>query len=189
MSERLPINDSWVLQRAGYFSSSFSGFISELTGGLSLSTKIQEGIDKALKITTPEGQKEMGIPEFVRPLITKITSSLGPEFSTKIQREVDRSLAEADVKFQKQLQDAELKRQKTRAKKQKAHGEKLTELNQRLKELDMKLNEMDHTIGQQVASNLFGSNLDTLAQALYDVAKERGVNNEGVLNSVWTLLS
>lgn len=184
MSKRLSINDSWVLQRAGYFSSSFSGFISGITGGLNLSAKIQKSIDKASKISTPEGQKELGIPEFVRPLVTKLISSLGPELSTKIQAKIDNSLAEADVELQKQLQDAEVKRQKTREKTQKVHREKITELNQRLKELDMKLNEMDNTIGQQVASNLFGSNLDTLAQALYDVTKERGVTNEGVLNLI-----
>ncbi len=184
MSDRIPINDSWVLQRAGYFSSSFSGFISRITGGLNLSAKIQKDIDTALKISTPKGQEDLGIPKFIRPLITKLTSSLGPDLSNKIQTKIDKALAEADVKLQKQLQDAEVKRQKPRAKRQTVHKEKITKLNQRLKELDMKLNKMDNTIGQHVASNLFGTNLDTLAQALYGVAKERGVTNEGVLNLI-----
>ncbi|MFX1491745.1 MAG: hypothetical protein ACFFBU_05745, partial [Promethearchaeota archaeon] len=116
MSDRIPINDSWVLQRAGYFSSSFSGFISRITGGLNLSAKIQKDIDTALKISTPKGQEDLGIPKFIRPLITKLTSSLGPDLSNKIQTKIDKALAEADVKLQKQMQDAEVKRQKSRTK-------------------------------------------------------------------------
>jgi hypothetical protein len=76
MSERLPINDSWVLERTGHFSSSFSSFISDITGGVSLSAEIREGISEALKLSTPEGQKELGIPAFISPLVTKLTSSL-----------------------------------------------------------------------------------------------------------------
>jgi hypothetical protein len=184
MSERLPINDSWVLERTGHFSSSFSSFISDITGGVSLSAEIREGISEALKLSTPEGQKELGIPAFISPLVTKLTSSLGPELITKIQSKIDSSLKEADAKLQKQLQDAKQKQQKALAQMRETQREKLTELDQRLKELDVRLNEMGKTMGQHVASNLFGTNLDTLAQALYDVVKERGITNEGVLNLI-----
>ena len=112
------IDDSWVLSRAGYFSHSFSNFLSQLAP--KISEKEREEVEKATRILGPHGVDELDIPAWVKP------------FASKIIQHVRAELA-------------------------------------------------------KVADNLLGAGIFSLSDALYDVAKERGITNEGVLRLIRTL--
>lgn len=187
MTDKLTINDSWILERAGCFSSSFSGFISNLTGGLDLSAKIKEGIEIASQLSTPEGLEKLGVPGFVKPLMSEVMQSLGPELSSKIQEQIAKSLDEASRQRERALKEAVLQKEKTLEAAEKVRTQELAKAEEKLSTLEERLARMESTIGQRIASKLFGAELSSLTNALYEVAKERGITNEGLLHLIQML--
>ncbi|MFW9983913.1 MAG: hypothetical protein ACFFCB_04200 [Candidatus Odinarchaeota archaeon] len=187
MSNRLLINDTWVLERAGYASSSFSTFLKGVTGGKDLSMKIQRGIDIAKSLTTKKGQEKMGIPSFVQPMISDILGTLGDKIEPLVKGKIDAKLAKAEQEVQAKIEAAQKKQQKALEEAQKKREKKLSKLDERLAQLDIELDQMGDTIGQNIASKLFGPNTDSLAKALIEATKEQGVTNEGVLNLIHML--
>ncbi len=187
MASRLLVNDSWVLERAGYFSSSFSGFLSKITGGLKLSTKIQKEADIALRAAFPKGSEDLGIPGFIQPMISKIFGSIGAGLEPIMQETIKTAIEEAQQKKHKKLQMAQQSKRLALKDAIEIKEKAFSKLDDRLAKLDNELGKMDQTIGQRVATRLFSTNMDSLATALYTVAKERGVTNEGVLNLIQTL--
>ncbi|MFX1244805.1 MAG: hypothetical protein ACFE8F_07545 [Promethearchaeota archaeon] len=181
MSKPLLINDSWVLERAGKFSASFSNFLTSLTGGMELSSKVKEGLDLASKITSEAGLKELGVPDFVRPLVSKVSSVLSEDLSKRIQAEIDASLKKADKDLTKSLTEATETRQKALSAAEAKLQRKTRKLDERLTQIDAKLANIEETVGQRIASRLFSQDLKSLTNALYVVAKERGITNESVL--------
>ena len=113
------IDDSWVLSRAGYFSHSFSGFLSQLA--LKMPEKERKEVEQAARIFGPQGVDELDIPEWVKPFASRILQ--------QVSKQVSSELAE-------------------------------------------------------VADNLFGAGIFSLSDALYDVAKERGITHDGVLHLI-----
>lgn len=183
MTERLLINDSWVLNRVGYTSSSFSNFLAGITGGMDLSMKIQKGLDIAQALTTKEGQEKMGIPSFVQPMVSDILDSLGDKLEPLVKGKIESEMAKAEKSVQAKLEAAQEKQEKAQKKREK----KLSKLEERLAQLDKELDQMSDTVGQNVAFKLFGTNMDSLAKALIEATKEQGVTNEGVLNLIQML--
>lgn len=113
------IDDSWVLSRAGYFSHSFSDFLSRLAPGMS--EKERREVEKAARILGPHGVDELDLPMWVKPFASKIMQRVSKQVSSKLAK---------------------------------------------------------------VADNLFGAGIFSLSDALYDVAKERGITHEGVLHLI-----
>jgi hypothetical protein len=113
------IDDSWVLSRAGYFSHSFSDFLSQLA--LDLPEKERKEVEKAARIFGPQGMDELKIPRWVKPFASRILQHVSKQVSSELAK---------------------------------------------------------------VADNLFGAGIFSLSDALYDVAKERGVTNDGVLHLI-----
>ena len=187
MSNRLLINDTWVLERVGYASSSFSKFLTGVTGGKDLSMKIQRGLDIAKSLTTKNGQEKLGIPSFAQPMISDILGALGDKLEPLVKGKIDAELAKVEQEVQTKLDAAQKKQQKALEEAQKKREEKLSKLDERLAQLDEELDQMGDTIGQNIASKLFGPNTDSLAKALIEAAKEQGVTNEGVLNLIHML--
>ncbi|MFW9832103.1 MAG: hypothetical protein ACFFD8_10060, partial [Candidatus Thorarchaeota archaeon] len=181
MTTQLLINDSWVLERAGYFSSSFSGFLSSLTGGLDLSSKIRGGLEIASKFASSKNLKDLGIPEFIKPLVSKISSSFGEDLSKQVQTMIESSMNEVDKDLTESFTKKEKSQQDALAAVDKKRQEKKLKIDKRLAQLDAKFADIDDSLGQKIALRLFGENVNSLTKALYDVAKERGITNEGVL--------
>jgi hypothetical protein len=119
MKERTAINDSWVLSRAGYFSNSFSDFLSQLA--LKMPDGERKEVEKAARILGPKGVDELDIPSWIKPFASKII-------------------------------------QNVRASADKIH--------------------------QEITDDLFGTGIFSLSDALYNVARERGVTNEAVLHLI-----
>lgn len=187
MTDRLLINDSWVLERAGYTSSSFGKFLTGVTGGKDLSMKIQRGLDIAKSLATKNGQEKLGIPSFVQPMVSDILGALGDKLEPLVKGKIDAEFAKAEQEVQAKVEAAQKKQQKALEEAQKKREKKLSKLDERLAQLDEELNRMGDTIGQNIAFKLFGSNTDSLAKALIEAAKEQGVTNEGVLNLIQML--
>ncbi len=187
MTDRLLINDSWVLERAGYTSSSFSNFLTGVTGGMDLSMKIQKGLDIAKSLTTKEGQEKLGIPSFVQPMVSDILDSLGDKLEPLVKGKIESEMAKAEKSVQVKLKAAQKKQRKALEAAEKKREEKLSKLEERLAQLDKELDQMSDTVGQNVAFKLFGTNMDSLAKALIEATKEQGVTNEGVLNLIQML--
>ncbi len=183
MTDRLIINDSWVLERAGYASSSFSNFLTGVTGGMDLSMKIQTGLDIARSLTTKKGQAELGIPSFVQPMVSDILDALGDKLEPLVKGKIESELAKAEKSVQAKLEAAQKRQEKAQQKRE----EKLSKLEERLTQLDKELDQMSDTVGQNIAFKLFGPNTDSLAKALIEATKEQGVTNEGVLNLIQML--
>ncbi len=181
MPKRLTINDTWVLEREGSFSSSFSGFLHNITGGLNLRDTIKAGLDVARTMT------DFGDTGFVKPLLDKIWGTLGvdlkPEMREKIQKKLDQRQKEAHRK----IDDAEKQAQKTIEETVTKKEAKFEALEQRIAQHETDLETMETTVGQQVASQLFGTKMDSLVEALYSVAKERGITNEEILKIIKAL--
>ena len=184
MSKALQINDSWVLERAGKFSSSFEGFLTSLTGGLKLSSTVQEGIELASKITSENGLKELGVPAFIRPLVSKVSSVFSKDLSKRIQAEIDASLKSAEEDIKKSFAEAEHAHKKKPSTSDMAKKEKLRKLDDRLAKIDVKLANIEETVGHKIAARLFSKDLKSLTDALYVVAQERGITNESVLHLI-----
>jgi hypothetical protein len=129
--ETLSIDDSWVLRRAGYFSQSFSKFLSQLALSPELPEKERKGLEKAAKIFGPKGLElenlnldGLKIPPWAKSFTSKILQ--------QVKEEVHTELAKA-------------------------------------------------------ADDLFGVGIFSLSDALYRVAKERGITHEGVLHLIEAL--
>jgi len=181
MPNRLTINDIWVLEREGSFSSSFSGFLHNITGGLNLRDTIKAGLDVARTMT------DFGDTGFVKPLLDKIWGTLGvdlkPEMREKIQKKLDRRQKEAHRK----IDEAEKQAQKTIEETVAKRETKFEALEQRIAQHETDLEAMETTVGQQVASQLFSTKMVSLIEALYSVAKERGITNEKILKIIKAL--
>jgi hypothetical protein len=119
MKQKTTINDSWVLSRAGYFSNSFSDFLSQLA--LTLPEKERKEVEKAAKIFGPKGLDQLNMPSWVKPFASKIMQQVSKQVSSELGK---------------------------------------------------------------VADNLFDAGIFSLSDALYGVAKERGITNEGVLHLI-----
>jgi hypothetical protein len=181
MPKRLMINDTWVLQREGSFSISFSGFLSNLTGGAKLTDSIKAGLEVARSIT------DFGDVGFVKPLLDKIWGTIGvdakPELREKFQKRLDRAQEEAHRK----IDETEIQSQKSIDEAVAEKEYQILEIDERLDKLEAELESMEGTMGQQVASQLFSTKMDSLVEALYQVAKERGITNEEILNIIKAL--
>ncbi|MFX1508667.1 MAG: hypothetical protein ACFFBR_00035 [Promethearchaeota archaeon] len=197
MSPKLIINDSWVLQRNGSFSTSFSGFLRGITGGAKLSEIVKSSLDTVRTVS------DFGGPGFVQPLLESIIGKIGvdipPAIREKIQRKLDlaqkesqEKLAKAEEQYEKRL-DAQLemaekeyekKIEAVMEEKEKAYEAKL---NHRLAKLEADQEKLQNSVGQQVAYQLFSTKIDSLVDALYSVAKERGITNEEILRIIKAL--
>jgi len=138
MSQKILIDDSWVMSRAGHFSPSFSSFLSQIT--LNVPEAKKERVQEKLEETSKQIEKmsqiksqhlekleeldRLGVPIWVKPFVSKIVEH--------VQEQVSSSMA-------------------------------------------------------KIANDLFGAGIFSLSEALYDVAKERGITNEGVLRLIRTL--
>jgi hypothetical protein len=197
MSPKLIINDSWVLQRNGSFSTSFSGFLKGMTGGAKLSDIVKSSLDTARTVT------DFGVPEFVQPLVESIIGKIGgdvpPAIREKIQKKLDAAqkesqerITEVEEKYSKRLDahmkvaedEYEKKLEAVMEEKEKAYD---AELNRRLAKLEADQEKLQGSIGQRVAYQLFSSKIDSLVNALYSVAKERGITNEEILRIIKAL--
>ena len=134
------IDDSWVLSRAGHFSSSFSNFLSQISLNIpevkkkemqgKLEETIKRKMEKTDKILTSRDFTKLkklnnvDVPVWIKPFVSRIMKD--------VQEQVSSGLA-------------------------------------------------------QIADNLFGAGIFSLSDALYDVAKERGIGNESVLRLIRTL--
>ncbi|MFX1319278.1 MAG: OmpH family outer membrane protein [Promethearchaeota archaeon] len=181
MPKRLTINDTWVLEREGSFSTNFSSFLNNITGGLKLTDTIKAGLDVARTMT------DFGDTGFVKPLLDKIWGTLGvdikPELREKLQKKLDQRQKEA----QRKIDEAQKKTQKRIEETVATKEIKIRVLEDRIAQHEADLEAMETTVGQQVASQLFSTKMDSLVAALYSVAKERGITNEEILNIIKAL--
>ncbi len=113
------IDDAWVLSRAGYFSRSFSDFLSKLAP--LMPEKERKDVEEAARIFGPKGADELDIPVWMKPFASKIIQRVSNGLSSEMGK---------------------------------------------------------------LADELFGAGIFSLSNALYDVAKERGVKHEGVLHLI-----
>jgi hypothetical protein len=117
--EKTVIDDSWVLNRTGHFSPSFSSFLLQIAPDMP--EKNKKELQKVDRILGPHGVDELGIPEWVKPFASKILQKVSQRVSSKMAK---------------------------------------------------------------VADKLFSTGIFSLSDALYDVAKERGIKSEAVLRLV-----
>lgn len=124
---RTIINDSWVLSRAGNFSTSFSNFLSQLV--LKLPEKerkraekelegVPEQLEKVTKTLESLDADELKIPTWTKPFVSKIMKQVAHTVTSELS---------------------------------------------------------------QVADQLLGAGIFSLSETLHDVAKERGITQEGIL--------
>jgi hypothetical protein len=181
LPERQIINDSWVLERVGAFSNSFSGFLTSITGGLKLTETVKAGLDVA-RIAT-----DFGETGFVKPLIDKILSSLGTNIEPEVKNQIQKKLSQAQQTTHRKLNTAEQKQRKILETKLREKEKTFAALDKRLASLDAHQEKLADSLGQKVALQLFSTNMNSLVDALYTVAKERGITNEEILGLIQAL--
>jgi hypothetical protein len=182
LAKRIVINDSWVLQREGSFSTSFSGFLSQLTGGLKLYETMKSGLEIARASTDFEG---LGI---IKPILDRVVGSIDSIIPPKKQAEIQKKIEEAQKTAQKNLDKAEVKLEQQIEVKMRETEDKLdAKIEKRLAQMEADQNKMEDTVGQQIAYQLFGSKVDSLVDALYSVAQERGITNQEILKIIKAL--
>lgn len=176
------INDSWVLKRGGSFSTSFSGFLSGIIGGFKLTDSIKAGLDIALAVPKAGG---LG---FVQPLLEKVYGIVGAEIEPEVRQRIQKKLEKAEATAQQKMDEAEAQqKQKIEAKIHEKEKKFESDIEKRLIQLEADQAKSKDTIGQQIAYQLFSTNVDSLVDALYSVAKERGITNEQILRIIKAL--
>lgn len=182
MSHRLIINDSWVLDRNGLFSSSFSGFIKGMTGGFDLSAPMKDGLAIARSATKGLGS------DLVEPIFGTVESALGIQLPPAVREKLQRKLDLAEKRAQQRLDEAQeqydQKLDEVMREKEKAYDAKIE---QRLAQMEAEQDKQENSIGQKIASQLFSVKMDSLVEALHSVAQERGITNEQLLRIIRAL--
>ncbi len=182
LTKRIVINDSWVLQREGSFSTSFSGFLDKLAGGLKLSDTVKSGMEIARSFTDFEGS---GI---AKSIIDKIARSMGEGIPPAIQEKIQIKIKAAQEEVQQKLEEVEAQQlEQIEAKMREKEDELDAPLKRRLAQLEADQNKLEDTVGQQIAHQLFSSKMDSLVNALYSVAQERGITNQEILKIIKAL--
>jgi hypothetical protein len=160
--ERLKIDDMWVLAQAGYRSRGFATFLSGLARDLDLPPDARKELEKADQMLSPQGLEKMGVPGFVQPLVSSVLRSLDPVLSSKIREGVRRSQERLSPEKSEQLE------------------EKFSKLDKKLEKLD----NLGSVISDRVAGKLLRTGQASVAKALLDVARERGVTNKDLLRLI-----
>ncbi len=194
MPNRLVIDDSWVLIRAGHSSSSFSGFLLDLVRSLPIPStekpKVEKGLAMAAHLTSPEGLEDLGVPEFAKPFVTGVIDELQESLQKEITESIRQSSASAEARQKEKLDLAA--RHAERAAERAARAEQAIEkrrgeIEERTAKLEERMGRLKESIDQKVARRLFGRKLFDLSSALYQVAKERGIENKGILHLIQML--
>lgn len=162
VSNRLTIDDSWVLAQAGYRSPGFASFLSGMAKDFDLPPEARKELEKADQMLSPAGLDKMGVPGFVQPLVSSVLRSLDPALSSRIRDEMRRS-------------------------QERLPPEKAAELEQKLSKLDKKfekLGNLQSLVSERVAGKLLRTGQASVAKALLEVARERGVTNKDLLRLI-----
>lgn len=162
VSNRLKIDDSWVLVQAGYRSPGFATFLSGMASDLDLPPEARKELEKADRMLSPEGLEKMGVPGFVQPFVSSVLRSLDPVLSSRIRDEIRRSQERLPPEKAAKL------------------GEKLSKLDKKLE----KLGNLQSVISERVAGKLLRTGQASVAKALLDVAREHGVTNKDLLRLI-----
>ena len=111
---RTIINDSWVLSRAGHFSNSFSNFLS--TFALKMPDEerkkvekeldeVPEKLEKALKTLNSLDTRELKVPVWVRPFVSKIMQQVSQTVTSELSQVADQLFGAGIFSLSKALYD------------------------------------------------------------------------------------
>ncbi|MFX1475063.1 MAG: hypothetical protein ACFFCO_06290, partial [Promethearchaeota archaeon] len=191
MPHRIEIDDSWVLIRAGHSSFSFSGFLSDLVSSLPIPSKerpkVEEELERAARLASPEGLDELGIPEFAKPFATGIIEGLQETLQQEILKSMKQSAETAQTRQKEKLEQAARRAERAAeraARAEHAIEERQGEIQEKTAKLDERMARLGERIDQRITRRLFGRKLFDLSGALYKVAQERGIENAGILHLI-----
>jgi hypothetical protein len=194
MSNRIEIDDSWVLIRAGHSSSSFSSFLSDIVRSLPIPStekqQVEKGLDLVSRIASPEGLDELGVPEFAKPFATGLMEELQDTLQKEITESMRQTSMSAQARQRAKIEKTARHTQKAAervARAEEAIEKRRGEIDARSAQLEERMKQLSERIDQKVTRRLFGRRLFDLSKALYQVAKERGIDNAGILHLIQML--